>query len=371
VNRSCVNILAHDNKRHKLPSMAKKKTAKKARAVVKATKPSEHSETGEGAPNSEPSPKWEPPESERTIGEWTHAVYDSLTSYEKAIATMLGVRGAWDELTITTRTFPEDGRMLRTMIGNALRGGVWNLIGWAKAAPVPEVKEWASHLLADIVTSLEHASYAKRPVISKQAAAFQERWNANHRVGRGISDFAVVPIFATLVMKTVENLLDEVLKAAAPGGMVELDKIESPAERELWRFVAYFLTVIDDLEQPKREPVSEPDFIRHAFHSVLCSEPHEDAVLNRVLVPLAKEMWPEFIHQPGMLDFTGVGRVKIGRPARERVNNSKNGKPVTDIASWDDYIIHALKEQLKMRRVLHGDGAAVFVKPVRPTRTRS
>lgn len=302
--------------------------------------------------------------SQRPMSEWIMGAYAMMT--ERGKVKFRNMPGMWDELTLNEKLNPEDGKMLRTLIGYAIRTGVWNLVGWAKAAPLPEVQDWADSLLADVVMCLDRSGYVKAKGIEKHSEAFQTRWKQLKKDGRGGSDLAVVPLFAKQVMRQAELLLEHIMRTA-PDGDVDLSDIPSKAERELWRFVTNFQQMMDATGQR----FDEPDFIRCAFAVLLCAHKTEQRVLDSILMPLAAEMWPQFIREPGIIEFTGWGRFKFGKPLSSRVNKSKHGKPITDFGTLGEQIRPAIQSEMRFRRLLGGDSTVPLVKQVSPTKTKS
>jgi len=301
---------------------------------------------------------------QRPVSAWIRAAFDMMTEGKKVL--FPNMPGMWDELTLNEKLNPEDGKMLRTLIGNAIRTGVWNLVGWAKAAPLPEVRHWADSLLADVVMCLQKSGYAKIKDSEKQPADFQARWNQLKKDGRGGSDLAIVPVFAKQVMHQAELLLEHIMGTASDGE-IDLASIPSKAERELWRFVSYMQQTMDATGQR----FDEPDFLRRAFAVLLCAHKTEQKVLDSILMPLAAEMWPQFIREPGQTDFTGVGRFQFGKPLSSRVNTSKHGKPITDFGTLGEQIRPAIQSEMRFRRLLGGDSTVPLVKPVSPTKTKT
>lgn len=300
----------------------------------------------------------------RPLSEWIVDAYHMMTEGKKTL--FKNLPGTWDDLTLTEKLEPEEGKFLRTLIGNAIRGGVWNLVAWANDSSLPEVKRWADSLLADIVMCLEKTGYAKSKGVTKKSADFQARWNQLKRDGRGESDLAVIPMFAMEVMQQAELLLEHVMRTAKDG-VIDLATVTSKAERELWRFVAYMQKKMDATGMR----FNEPDFVRRAFDVLLCSHKTEEGVLDSILMPLAAEMWPHFINEPGQIEFTGIGRFRFGKPISSRVNKSKHGKPITDFSTLKEQIKPAIRSRMRFRRLLGQDSMVPMVKSESPPKTKT
>jgi hypothetical protein len=225
-------------------------------------------------------------------------------------------------------------------IGHIMRSGVKSLARWATSDHVPTVQKGAQRVLADVIKLLETERLVKLTrAVGKKDDAFATRWRELTKRGRGNTEFAAVQLFGMELMQHLDRTLARVAESYPSTLENEPKHIQS---------LAKLVHVVVDSHEPGTELLTT--YVVRSTKFFLLHSLAFAGLWKKIFWPLAKEIWPEFARE-----FEHWrGPRQSGRPLSDRkrpVDEKTDFSP----ARFESEIRHAFEDSVLFHRAWEGE----------------
>lgn len=245
----------------------------------------------------------------------------------------------WDEMLLAVRSDPEKSDQVMALVGEIMRRGLSSLCFWAGAEHLPAPSKQSQVIIADLIQQLEILQLIKiLPDESRSWPGLASRLEGLKPIRAKQTNLAAIPLFVAKLMKEAERRVVESWNSAEHSKKTAQ---LSESQVGIWN-LAKFLR--DEL--PQSGDIAD-DEKTQMFVFFCRMQKTEGFVFERVLWPLAKEIWPAWARDREHLAFAGGAKLS----SRKR---AVDGKTDFGIEKLKGQIEGEFKAQMAFSRLHEG-----------------